>query len=425
MSVFYSYLFFLIFIFFLVHICFNPNKQTKAYTIIFVSLISYSIYALIVYWSYSKDMSFFQYSDQELFYQESQYLGNYKNLGQIFNDCFIHPIYLENNAAYFVFGWIAYIANTYLDGNGVFLQMLHVSFWASLIPIFVFKILITLVQEKIAYKLTLYYILCSFVLYYSPWILRDIHIALLYAIGLSILFSSFKVYKLIILSVLVFITTFFRLEHGLFMLFMPLLYVYEQTKYNKIIHYAFIVIALGICIALSTVIVPKIIAIQATLEHYIDFTQNAAEEGGLGKYILYLPVGIKQIVTILYSQISPFPSWNLAINARNIPQLIIGLVQMIAPLFWFLVWFCVIKSLYLKTYRKNLPSIIIYAGLFFIVFLLANTSNMNPRRLICMYPILYFFFAIAKEKYPLYLKKNMKYGFAVYCALCVTYLIIK
>ncbi|WP_221659310.1 hypothetical protein [Bacteroides salyersiae] len=424
------YLFFFLSCFCISHVIFNTiTEREKALRIFVVSSFSYFLFALFAYWAYlTNNNSFFQYPDQENFYAMSQYLGGLFSVKSIFNACFIDPadiILTENQGAYFYLGSISYFANHYLGGNNVLFQILNVSFLAALIPVFVFRILTYFVSLKSAFRASIVFVFCSYVFYYSPWILRDIHIALLYVIGLSILFSPFKVYRLIILSVLVFITTFFRMEHGLFMLFMPLLYIYEQTKYNKIIHYVFIIIALGVCMTLSAVIIPEIIAIQAGLDRYIDYTQAAAEDGGLGKYILHLPMGIRQIASMLFSQFSPFPSWNLAINARNIPQFVIGLIQMTAPAFWFMVWFCVIQIISFKDYRKLLPNILIFSGLAFIVFLLANSSNMNPRRLICMYPVLYLFFVIAKEKYPFYIKKNMKRGFMAYLVLCLVYLIIK
>ncbi|MCS2327014.1 hypothetical protein NXV84_07680 [Bacteroides fragilis] len=60
---------------------------------------------------------------------------------------------------------------------------------------------------------------------------------------------------------------------------------------------------------LSIIIIPEIMAIQKTLNSYQEFTQDAAEEGGLGKYIYRLPMGLKELVAVLYSQMSPFPSW--------------------------------------------------------------------------------------------------------------------
>lgn len=424
------YLFFLFSCYCISYIIFDTTiERVKTLKIFRLSSFLYFSFALFSFWSYiENNNSFFQYSDQDNFYEMSQYLGSLPNIKSIFDACFINQPYLaltENQGAYFYLGIISYFANIYLGGNSVIFQILNVSFLAALIPVFVFRILAYFVSLKSAFRYVIIFIFCSHVFYYSPWILRDIHIALLYAIGLSILFSPFKVYRLIVLSLLVFITTFFRLEHGLFMLFMPLLYVYEQTKYNKFIHYTFVIIGLGVCVFLGTIILPEVISIQSTLSGYVDYTQEAAEEGGLGKYIYRLPIGIKQIVTVLYSQMSPFPSWNLAVNAKNFPQFIIGIVQMVAPLFWFIVWFCIVKVMSTKRYKNILPSIAIYAGLILVVFLLLNSSNMNPRRLICMYPVLYLFFVIAKEKYPLFIKKNMKYSFAVYCALCVTYLIIK
>ena len=209
------------------------------------------------------------------------------------------------------------------------------------------------------------------------------------------------------------------------MLFMPLLYVYEQTKKNKIVHYSLIGISIVIIMGLSIIIIPEIMAIQKTLNSYQEFTQDAAEEGGLGKYIYRLPMGLKELVAVLYSQMSPFPSWGGIANAKNFPQLIIGLVQIIAPAFWFIVWFCVIQILRCKDYRNLLPNILILSGFAFLTFLIANSSNINPRRLICMYPVFYIFYVIAKENYPFYMAKNMKRGVGIYFILCIVYLFMK
>ena len=423
------YLFFILSCLCISHIIFEAiTERKRALKIFIISSSSYFLFALFAYGTYVTNNNSFFYPDEENFYEMSQYLGRLPDVKSIFDTCFINPAYLiltENQGAYFYFGSISYFANQYLGGNSVLFQILNVSFLAALIPVFIFRILIYFVSLKSAFRASIIFVFCSYVFYYSPWLLRDIHIALLYAIGLSILFSPFKVYRLIILCILVFITVSFRMEHGLFMLFIPLLYAYEQTKYNKVTHYIFVAIALGACMAIGSVVISKLIIIQATFDHYVDYTQEASEEGGLGKYILRLPMGINQIVTVLYSQMSPFPSWNLATNARDFLQFIIGLIQMIAPAFWFVVWFCVIQMIRFKDYRKMLPNILIFSGLVFCFFLLANSSNINPRRLICMYPVLYLFFIIAKEKYPLYIKRKMKQGLKVYLVFCFIYLIVK
>lgn len=427
MSILFSFFFFLVIIFLLCLILFRDSEQIRACKIAYLSLFSYAVFTCIAYFGFVKEGMFFVYPDQGTFFSESQYLGDFNSLYQIFDACFIHPVYVENSGAYFTFGSIAYIANSYFDGNSIFLQMIHVAFLASLITVFVFRILLFFVAETSAYRGTICYAFCSYIFYFSPWLLRDIHIALLYAIGLSILFSEFKVYRLIILCVLLFLTLFFRLENGLFMVFMPLLYLYEQTKRNKILHYSFIILLLVVGVIISSVIFSQLLFLQGSFERYVEYTQNSAEESsGLGKYIFRLPSGIKQLVSVLYSQITPFPSWTMALQATNLFQFLTGCIQMIAPAFWFLVWFCVVKAMYaLEEYRKGLPPILLYSGLAFLLFLFANSSNIMPRRLFCMYPVLYLFFVIAREKYPLYVRETIRQGGLVYLMLCLVYLVIK
>lgn len=424
------YLFFILSCFCISYIIFDTIvERKKALKIFLLSSLLYFIFALFAYWAYAiNNNSFFQYPDQENFYEMSQYLGRLPNLKSIFDGCFTDQVYLiltENQGAYFYLGITSYFANHCLGGNNVLFQILNVSFLAALIPVFVFRILTTFVSVKRAFKSTIVFVFCSYIFYYSPWILRDIHIALLYTIGLSLLYSSFKFYRLLVLCVLAFITFYFRVEHGLFMLFMPLLYVYEQTKGSKIVRYSLITIGVVIMLCLSVLIIPDIMAFQGTLERYQHTTQAVAEEGGLGKHIYRLPTGIKELVIILYSQMFPFPSWNLVADAKDFPQLIICLTQMIAPTFWFVVWFCVIQIIRFKDYRKSLPNILILSVLIFLFFLLANSSNINPRRLICMYPVLYIFYVMAKERYPFYIVKNQKRGLGIYFMLCIAYLFMK
>lgn len=308
------YIFFFLSCFCISYVIFDTTPQKKiALKIFSFSSFLYFFFSLLVYWGYViNNNSFFQYPDQESFYEMSQYLGGLPNVESIYNDCFTDQIYLaltENQGAYFYFGLISYFANHYLGGNSVLFQILNVSFLAALIPVFIFRILISFVSVRRAFLSSIIFVFCSYIFYYSPWILRDIHIALLYSIGLSILYTPFKVYRLLLLCILSFVTFYFRAEHGLFMLFMPLLYVYEQTKKNKIVHYSLIGISIVIIMGLSIIIIPEIMAIQKTLNSYQEFTQDAAEEGGLGKYIYRLPMGLKELVAVLYSQMSPFPSW--------------------------------------------------------------------------------------------------------------------
>ncbi len=403
----------------------SDRAKLLAMRIFSISLVTYIIFGIIAYYSYVNNDGFFLYPDQNGFFKASEYLGSLPDISSIFKVCFYSNIYIENKLAYFYFGIVGYFANNFLEGNTVFIQIINMSFLSSLIHIFILKILYSFVPINKAYRHTLVFIFLSYVFYYSPWLLRDIHISLVYAMGLSILFGKFSLKNFLILLLLTVITLFLRMEHGIFFMFIPLLYIYEKVKNKKFVLYLFYFAVSLLLFAYIKIIITKMSYISDLMKRYSEFTQNEANTEGLGVKLLQLPFGIKHIACLLYSQISPFPSWYGVVNGKDIFQITIGLVQMLAPFYWFIVWYTIVKSLLIKSFKKNIPSILVITFLITILFLLVNTANGNVRRIMCMYPVIYTIYVYSKYKMPNETKGFKKKGILLYLCLCMLYFVIK
>lgn len=150
------YLFFILSCFCISYLIFDTIAQRKiALKIFFLSSFLYFLFSFFAYWAYTVNNNcFFQYPDQDNFYEMSQYLGELPNVKSIFDDCFTNQVYrllTENQGAYFYSGLLSYVANHYLGGNNVLFQILNVSFLAALIPVFVFRILLSFVSIRRAF----------------------------------------------------------------------------------------------------------------------------------------------------------------------------------------------------------------------------------------------------------------------------------
>lgn len=406
----------------------NDEDRIKAMQLFFISLGIFSVYVAIIYWGYLTRGSWFISPDEQHFFGIANSLGEMSSISSMYKVCFKYRIHIENEGAHFYRGFLAYIANNYLCGNSPLIQYMNSAFIASLCPIFLYKIIKQYIPTKESFKYVLVYVVCSFLILSSGKITRDVQINFLYVWGLSILFGSFSIRKLLLLLGIVLITMQFRLEHGLFMAFMPVLYIYEKSKEKKNFKYVrklLIVLIVLVGVAVASVVIVYIQAILSTMEGYVELTRNSADQGGLGKYLLRLPLGIKQVAIVFYSQISPFPSWNSLLESKNIFESIAGFIEMISPFFWFIVCFGTAKYIWVKEYRNNIPTMLMYVGILFISFLFANTANMNPRRLVCMYPVLYLIFCYGYHNYPKFFRNNVIISIFAYIGLCVLYLFIK
>ena len=108
-------------------------------------------------------------------------------------------------------------------------------------------------------------------------------------------------------------------------------------------------------------------------------------------------------------------------------SLVMGLLTFIFAVFWSKVFLVTFFSFFNKSIRKKTPKIIyILLGIFFL-FLLANVSNINVRRLIAVYPIFFLIYVYIKESnfQNYFYKKYNQHANLVYLTLIILYISIK
>lgn len=407
--------------------CFIISKKNKKDTInlliiLYSSFIFYILYAYIAYSGYMENNSFFMYPNEDLFYQACEYLGGGRNIIDIYTLCFIDRIHIDGEGFYFLIGVIAYVANTFFDGNSVFLQIINISFAAIMINIFIYLFLQNNGVSKNILKYTLIYAFLSPIFYFSPWILRDIHITLFYSIGLVLATSRFSITKLILFIPLILVTIEFRLEHGLFLLALVFYYVIFKGRYHphyKVIYFFLIfltIFTLGYSISFLGRIFPTIME---SFNRYMEYTSERVEERqGLSKYLYTLPYGIKHLTIGLYSQFTQFPPWASLDKHSTFAQTLIGVVALIKSIFWSLLFLVSLFSFFYKKIRKDISPEIFTLFLIYSIFILLNVSNINERRLLGVYPILFLYACILKQK------TNKKYFTDILRKSVILYLIM-
>ena len=414
-------------------ICFWLTKDKKQDTqnllkLFYAVFCAYVLFSFVGYLDFKAINGFFLFVDQTHFYEIGDALSKKNSISQIFYDCFVLRIHEENEAAYFVFGLIGFMANTYFDGNNVFLQSLHISFLAMLLNLFLYKTLICYTYRTQALRYTLLFAFFSPLFFYSPWILRDVHIAFLYAVGIYLMHTRFSINRLLLFIPLIIITFEFRLEMGLFYIVMPLHYIYfrgKQHKHYKLLFTSLIFIGIGVLGLALNFLLNSLSSALDSFASYSNYTEENLGDG-LGAMLYELPIGLKQIAITLFSQITPFPAWGKFLDATTIYEFVIAFSEFCGAIFWSYLFLFMCFSFTNKKVRKNLSKENIAILLIAFVFIIGNSSEMNTRRILCIYPLIYIVYINIRQWLPS--KKQISYSnssIALYSALSVIYFFVK
>jgi hypothetical protein len=372
---------------------------------------------------------FYLYSDQATFFANSNSLGNSSSIIDIYNQCFVQRVHLESEGAYFIFGLISYIAKKFFDGNSVIIQSLIVCLFAIISILFVFKTILLFIPLEKVKKYLYSFALLTPIFYYSPWILRDIHIACFYSIAIYIVFSKLTLIKVLLFIVLFYFIAEFRIEHALFLLSFPLVQLFKLRDTYKWVKsaWAFIFI-LGIFgfISLYYLFFDELKVSNSLIERYTSYTIDNLDQDGFASKIYLLPSGIREFFIVLNSQISPIPPWLGIESSKSIYDLIVGIVLLITTVYWATVFLFIFFSMTLKKAYRCVPkSILVFLSLT-ILFLILNSANMNTRRILGMYPVFFLVYIVIKESLSIRQIRNMNIlSWITYTLVLFTYFILK
>lgn len=406
-----------------------PRKaRVDARKVLNTTLFVYIIFALCYYLGIEFNWSDFARDgrDEYLFWIESEQFAHYHSFYDIIQDCVIDQIHIENEAFLFYIGALAYFSEVCLDGNHLFLQFIGTVFWSILTIGMIYKILLLYFNSKIASYYTLLYSLCSIILGYSCVLLRDIHIGFFYAYTLYIVLKGFSLKGLLILIINLLIVLQFRYESGFFLSVFVIYYLYERYKNN------FLFLAIGgvlLCFIFIELFMDKFLGIQASMNNYIEYTDAAvaSNKDSLALAFYKLPSPLREVMIVIYSQIQPFPSWMPLSGSTNLFSAICNMHFIVRAFFWYFITSTVFFVLVCQRKIKDMPSVFKYLLMIVLVFLVANTSNMADRRIMCVYPIIYLVYVwirktlISVSDFAVF-RRNIT---LIYILMIIVYLILK
>lgn len=277
---------------------------------------------------------------------------------------------------------------------------------------------------------------------YSAVYIRDIYIVFIYALAFLIMLKPFSNFNLIKIFSLCFLASLFRIESGIALLLLPIIYLIILDK-NKRKSFSQIIRVV--------VLVSTVIAIYGSLNflsnEFINPTTETYEEGqmnryesadGLSSYITVLPKPLQYFANFAISQIKPFPITNsiyeVGKTTKGGVSKDLGRVQYlsftyaIGGFFWFIIWFIIINTLYKNfksfwTDKNKLKQSFLVA-----LIILASVTFVTPefRRALGVYPLIYVFALYQIKDLSFHQTKEMIFkGFLAYVLLHIIYLFMK
>lgn len=366
-------------------------------------------------------------NDEYKFWLSSERHAHYPSISQICIESYTTYYDLVDTKGYVCYiGILAYLAEHFLDGNNLLLQIEGSVLFGVLTSIMLYKIFLIYFSARKSLKYTLLFSLCSIMFYYSFKYLRDIHITFFYVLSLYVVLRKISVRGIIILLCNIIIVWQLRLEHGVFLIVFLTYYIFNAIKKNVLVTVLFFVIVAVIFLIYFIDVYDSIMNSMANYEVRSNLG-DGLKENSFGAFIYKFPSPIKEILLVINSQIQPFPSWHLLADCTNIYSVLVSLVEIVRGIFWFVIVSSIFIWLFAYKKLKKVPLNFKYLMLIVLVFLFANTSNMTERRLICVYPMIFLLYVWLKEKviqYKAYFTTK-KHVVCLYISLCLIYVVAK
>jgi hypothetical protein len=415
-------IFYLLIVFFSVLVS-SKGELLPIFTLLSVILPTYLLYSFI---TYNDDFGFTRlyYSDEGYFFKNISSLSNEGSIQQIWNKTIVQRTHRDYEGFFLFHGLIGYFGKLFFDSSTVALHSFWISFLGVLTNLFVFKVIRVFFPLNTSLKLILVFSLLSPMFYYTPWILRDIHIAFLYSVSFFLVLRRFSIINATLLFLIALMTIEIRVENGLFLLVFPVINLiinkYNQAGIRRFYPFIIIISILSVSFLISMKL-NDFSRSADSLNSYSEFTVGTMNDG-FGSKLYKLPFGVRQFAVAINSQLTPMPPWALI---KGDSFFIAGFVKLVNTIFWSILLFFGMFSISKKGIT-DLPLGLKYIYPLVLIFLFLNTSNMTIRRVISIYPILFLFIVYIGSKIPSHVRKvNMKKSVILYGGLIFAFFILK
>lgn len=396
---------------------FQRNNYKQSFKLYHIVYAIYIIFAFIVSNSFSIN-DYFLVSDP------SRYLDFFLNSTDVFWNkedivrCYLeftdsnalHNAYLNNIAVY---------ANKSLGGITVYSLTLCHTIWGVLSSVVLFRILSRRFDAKKAFHLSLVFAVCSLFMFYSTVIIRDIIICFFYLVAFDIVDQKFTLVGVAKFLLIILIVWGIRLYSGLFLVVFLCYYFYKRLYNSAFRPIATFVFAIVLIITSGSILASDIVT--QTMTEMQEYTELAAErsEGGMVSKLQSLPPGISHLAIVFFMMIRPLPPFSVYIGVETLSHFLMSTMLLVAGFFWFVLFYSLCYQLFVKKHIFKIPFDKIVLLVVCLVFMLANASHPDIRRMLPVFPILYLQYAeICKAK------KETLFGSGISRTLMVLYILM-
>lgn len=371
--------------------------------------------------------SFFMIPDSIQFWNNSDFrMDNLSNLMQVYEgtkDATIGYRFFN-----FITLFLSYFSQLFDENNILVQKLFNVFIGAFSVP-YIYMMFRKFFNKKLSYKFAIIYLFVSYNTIYSVVLFRDCYVYLLYVIGSYLLLyyerQNYILFKFLLIFVLL---LGFRIEHALFFLMFILVCLYLKSKKNKSIIIVFFILLPVALITLAPVLIDNM------TESTNAYTRQALEKNennnSMGAKLNKLPPGARHILLAINSQIAPvFPPWRAwfsKVNSTHAYENVQGyrtpwrFMEGFGAVFMVVCWIFILYSLSLGKYKK-LPRDLKFLFLISVIFLLVASTVVNPRRVYCIYPIIYLVAMYGYVRIP-YKKQrilNRRIVFGFFCLFTI------
>lgn len=370
-------------------ICMTLPQKQRSHGLNLLAVV-FSIYASV---AYIVSLSF---SSSEFFYVSDtmRYIESYINRTtffysqQDFFDCYFH--FSDTNLLFNAYlNEMAIIMNNYFGGMTVYGMTLCLTIFGILSSLVLYKIFLRHFDEKYAYRQVLLFSICSQFFLYSTVIIRDVVICFLYLVAFDIIDRKFSIKGLLMLFVVVLLSWGVRLYSGVFLMSFIWYYLYAKMSSGTTRFIGkFLAVLFGVIIVVA--IIGSSLMEQTTeeLDVYEELSQ-ARSDGGIVARLMKLPPGISHLCIVFYTMIRPLPPFSVFVGVESFSNFSIATLSFISGFFWFVCFYTYTLLAVFNHQLKKLDSNkLLLLGIVFL-FLLANASHPDVRRMLPVFPIIY------------------------------------
>lgn len=400
----------------------DRGERKDTVTVFLVTLTASIILVLANYSNYIKNGVPFIYSDQIHFYEQAKIVSAQENLLKCIK--YALDTYREYNTIYMLNGILGY-TDRLVTGNVNLLPLLFsVAYFTALIPTFFYHTAKVYLPRSSSFKSSIYLALATPIIAYSGYLLRDIHLTLVFSIVL------FWVVRKVTLPRIIGIIAMFPIVAGLrivniFLLIAMLAIFLFNGNASKIVRYVCIIAFIACSLYFTLKISDLYSTTVSRLENYNDRTSAFVDAtSGVGKKLYGLPTGVKEVAIILNGLIS-YPFWGHIDLGLDATEYLMHTYSTISNIGWFFIvsgLFFFVKPLWRHLSDKK-NRLMLHLFLLSLLYIASNVSNMTTRRIMYVYPILMLPFLIVYHNQSQE-KRNKHFLFSVGAIVALSFIYI-